>query len=145
MSAKKMRVSFDIDIPVFMSMLAAGGSAMRVDLIGDDKPARKPRKAIARQSAPKLLEGPKKQRGNGARVTARDALLSFFVLHKDRELNRTELIEPVTALGMTLASAYLQLKNLRESGFVKRLSEGTFQVTARGVAHHAKTAAQAEG
>ena len=151
MALKKMRVSFDIDIPVFLSMLAAANSGMNIDVFGDDKPPKLP-KQLRNGHAPKLLEGPKQrggavQRGadsNGKRVTAYSTLLAFFAANKDRGIRPVELQPSLEAIGLAAKSVSPQLTKLRQDGFVKKNpADGLYHVPARGVAEAAKRA-QAE-
>lgn len=140
MALKKMRVSFDIDIPVFLSMLAAGNSGMSVDIFGDDKPAKVP-KQLKNGHAPKLLEGPKDRKPRGA-VTAYSTILAFFVANKDRGIKPVEIQPQLTAIGLSTKSVSPQLTKLRQDGFVKKNpADGLYHVTARGIAHHDKAAA----
>jgi hypothetical protein len=137
MAVRKMRVSFDIDMPVFLAVLAQSNSNMRIDLFGDDKPTK-----VARLNGhkPLLLEGPRR---GGKRVTAYSALLRFLADNKDKGFRASELKPAVTAVGLSDKSVSPQLGKLRTDGFVKRsggAKDGTYQITHRGVTEHTKRA-----
>ena len=149
MALKKMRVSFDLDIPVFMSMLAAANSGMNIEVFGDDKHAKIP-KQLKNGHAPKLIEGPKRagtgttNRGadaSGKRVTAYGTILAFFAANRERGIRPVELQPGLLAIGLSIKSVSPQLTKLRGDGFVKKNpADGLYHVTARGVAHAAKLA-----
>jgi hypothetical protein len=153
MALKKMRVSFDIDIPVFLSMLAAANTAMKIDVYGDERADKPPRAArLAGQGgqnghAPKLLEGPRTvARGadaNGKRMTAYQAILAFFVTHKDHGHKAVDIRPAVIAIGLNEKSVSPQLTKLRTDGMVKKEKDGLYHVTTRGIAHHEKMTAAA--
>lgn len=148
MALKKMRVSFDIDIPVFLSMLAAANSGMKIDVFQDEKHARVP-KQLKNGHAPALLEGPRagvaSKRGadsNGKPVTAYATILAFFVANKERGIKPVELQPALVAIGLSAKSVSPQLTKLRQDGLVKKNpADGLYHVTARGIAHHDKAAA----
>jgi hypothetical protein len=147
MAFKKMRFSFDIDMNVLMSVLAAHGSAMNVDILHDNKTSKTPKQLNGH--APKLLEGPKPRgttnRGkaaNGEKVTAYSAILAFFAANKDRGFRATELKPVLAEIGLSEKSVSPQLTKLRQDGFVKKnVTDKLYHVTGRGIAHHGKTIA----
>jgi hypothetical protein len=145
MALKKMRISFDIDIPVLLSMLAAGNSAMKIDVYGDERPAKLPKQLKNGHGGPKLLEGPQPTNGRGrprGKVTAYATLLAFFATNKDRGVRPVELQPLLVAIGLNAKSVSPQLTKLRTDGYVKKHSDdGLYHVTARGLAHHEKTTA----
>jgi hypothetical protein len=145
MALKKMRISFDIDIPVLLSMLAAGNSAMKIDVYGDERPAKMPRAAKTGQNGhqPKLLEGPKPRAGRIGKISGYAAMLAYFVAHKDRGYRAIELRPVLVAIGLNEKSVSPQLTKLKVEGLVKKERDGLYHVTPRGIAYHEKTTAAA--
>jgi hypothetical protein len=149
MALKKMRISFDIDIPVLLSMLAAGNSAMKIDVYGDERPAKMPRAAkVTGQGGqnghqPKLLEGPKPRAGRIGKISGYAAMLAHFVAHKDRGYRAIELRPVLVEIGLNEKSVSPQLTKLKVEGLVKKERDGLYHVTPRGIAYHEKTTAAA--
>jgi hypothetical protein len=143
MALKKLRVSFDIDIPVFLQMVAAGNCAMKIDVFGDGTHAKPPKQPKHLNGhSPKLLEGPKRKSRNVGGMSNYSAILAVLAQNKDRAVKVDELQQAVVANGGQAKSTSPQIAKLRTDGLVKRTDGGAYQVTARGLAHHAKTTAQ---
>lgn len=153
MAFKKVRFSFDLDMPVLLSMLAAAGSDMKIDVFADAKSAKQP-KQLKNGHAPKLLEAPKRtghgtdNRGrdsNGKRMTSYSAILSFMVANKERGIRPVEMHPVMETIGLSPKSVSPQLTKLRKDGFVKKhADDGLYHVTARGLAHAAKQEAASQ-
>jgi hypothetical protein len=141
LALKKLRVSFDIDIPVFLQMVAAGNCAMKIDVFGDGAHAKPPK--LLNGHAPKLLEGPKTRRSRGDRPSNYAVLLALLAQHKDRAVKVDVLKQAVVDNGGAPNSSSPQLAKLRADGFVKKTVDG-YQITPRGLARHAKTTAPAQ-
>lgn len=143
MALKKMRVSFDIDIPVFLSMLATANSGMKIDVYGDDKPPKELKRQLNGHHAPKLLAAPKQRRGKGG-TTSYAAILAHLVAHKDSGFKAKELTPIIVAIGKAPNSVSPQLGKLRVDGMVKKDKDGLYRATPKGIAHHEKQAQQSQ-
>jgi hypothetical protein len=137
MAVRKMRVSFDIDMPVFLAVLAQSNSNMRIDLFDDSKPKR------LNGKSPLLLEGPR----NGHSPSTGAALLDHLAKHKDQGFRMADLKQIGVGLGKHVSTSSPALAKLRAQGFVKRTGKGArdgiYQITPRGLAEHAKHSAGA--
>jgi hypothetical protein len=65
-------------------------------------------------------------------------LLDQFAADKDRIFRPVELVPGLTATGLSSKSVSPQLTLLRTHGNVRRVGKGTYQITPRGIAAHAK-------
>src|SRR4030095_9551252 len=97
MAVKKMRLSFDIDMPVFVQILSQYNSNMRIDMFADEKPARTPR---LNGHTPQLLEGPKNRKGRNGSVSGNAAILAHLVAHKDRPIALRDLAPLMRSIGL---------------------------------------------
>jgi hypothetical protein len=125
MRIKKIHVGFDIDMEVFLQMVAHGNSGMKIEVFGAEPP--KPKRQVV-QEKPALLEGPKPTLG--------EVVSKFMLEHKDRAIGIKELQELSTKHGFSPTSAQPTMQALRKKGLVKRVSPGLFQVTDKLVGNH---------
>jgi hypothetical protein len=119
MRIKKIHVGFDIDMEVFVQMLAHGNSGMKIDVFGADPPKSK-RQA---KEEPALLEGPK--------MTLKRTIAAFLLEHKDRAVSIGELKELSDKNGFSASSASPTMRAMIKMGVAKRVNEGLYQATAK--------------
>jgi hypothetical protein len=117
MAIKKLTISFDVDMEVFMKMLQHGNSSMNIQVLGD-----KPK--VAKE--PKLLAGPPTE-------PLRKVALDFFREHKERQVPIRELRHRCIEKGFRPNSAYQIVSLLIENKHLKKLGDGMYQITAAGV------------
>jgi|GEM_PF-7001521 len=141
MSLRKIQFSFRADVTTFMAALSScPGVDLHIDLFGDQKPARPPR-MFNGKAAPKLLEHKSKRpRPRKGEITSAKAILAFFVLHKDERFKAAQIGPVLSAIGRNPKSASPQLSAMVKTGLIKHGKDGSYQVTARGLARHRPTA-----
>jgi hypothetical protein len=148
MAIKKLTVSFDLPIPVFLSMLAAGNSGMKIDVFGDDSPA-KTRKLLNGANPQALLEAPKSSRTGTRNARGRDASGKLVTSYRtiwdaivaagaDKNISTRDLRLLMPRIGLSEKSVSPQITKLRVDGYVRKMDNGVYRITARGLADHAK-------
>jgi len=144
MAIKNVTFSFDIPITMLLSLIETGNAAMRVDVYGDNKP---PKGVPAINGhAPKLLEAPKpkKARTRRSRTGPRNNVPNWHLIilaladAPDRTLSHNDMKPILVARGMSANSASPITTVMRQKGWVKRIGDGTFQLTQRGERQAAK-------
>ena len=146
MAIRKLTFSFEVPITQLLGLIATGNSALKIDVLGDDKVH--PLKAL---NGTKLLEGPKKARGgvngrprsrgkdkSGQPLTAYSAIIRALAKAADHTLTLADLHPIVTDLGLSASSANSQISVMRARGHAKRVTDGTYQLTKNGLAEAAK-------
>lgn len=134
MAIKKVTFSFDVPITQLLGLIATGNAAMKIDVYGDDHI---PKVRRLNGHAPKLLEGPKKSKQRGNKSGYR-LLFDQFAADKDRSFGPIDLAPALVEGGLSPKSVSPQLTKLRQAGNVRRVSDGKYQITPRGIAAHAK-------
>jgi hypothetical protein len=128
MPIKTVRFSFAVPMTALLSLLATTPGGLQIDVYGNDpKPARRPRALGA--DVP-LLEAPKREPGG---PTGTEALVAYFVKHKDRAVPLPELYAMFIAMGLKKNSVSPQLVSLMKRGLVRRPSQGCYSITAKGL------------
>jgi hypothetical protein len=133
MAIKKVTFSFDVPITQLLGLIATGNAAMKIDVYGDERPAKVNR--LNGHHAPKLLEGPTPKKRNGK--SAYRLLWDQFAADKDRKFRPVELAPALIATGLSGKSVSPQLTKLRQDGNVRLTTDG-YQITPKGIAAHAK-------
>jgi hypothetical protein len=140
MPIKKLTVSFDLPINTFLGMLAAGNAGMKIDVYGDDHPAKSAKRIINGQAL-KLLEGPRRrgrgQDAHGNHVNGRNIILKHFSENKGRHIRASELGPLLSAVGLKPGCSGT-IFALKKNGFIKADGNGGYTVTAKGLSEHAK-------
>jgi hypothetical protein len=142
MPIKTLRFSFDVTLPALLSLVAAGTTGLKIDVLGSDKIDKNAAKLL-NGHAPKLLESPERVKArdaHGKRITAKTVILAHLFEHKDRACKAKELGEVVAANGFGANSHSPVLTNLKQAGFVKRSGAAMYQITAKGITHVSKGA-----
>ena len=131
MAIKKLHIGFDIDVADFVAYIAARNTGMKIDVLGENKPAKIPR------VDQKLLEGPRKPRQTNG-VPSWHYILKAMC--DDPKATRTikELSAIVVAHGLAKNSASPQVDMLRKRGWMKRTAPGVYIATPRGIAEAQK-------
>jgi hypothetical protein len=139
MAIKKLTVSFDLPINTFLSMLAAGNSGLKIDVFGDDHPAKSVRRLNGH--APKLLEGPRRRgRGRDARgnyVNGRNIILKHFSENKGRNIPVREFGPLLMAVGLKPGCSGT-IFELKQRGLIKSDGNGGYSITTKGLSEYAK-------
>jgi hypothetical protein len=133
MAIKKVTFSFDVPITTLLGLIATGNADMKINVYGDDH---HPKPKRLNGHTPALLEAPRK-RGGGNKSAYR-LLWDQFAAAKDRSFRPVDLVADLIAGGLSNKSVSPQLTLLRKHGNVRRVGKGTYQITARGIAAHAK-------
>jgi len=119
MRIKKIHVGFDIDMEVFVQMLARGNSGMKIDVFGTDPPKLK----WQEKEEPALLEGPK--------MSLRRTIAAFLLEHKERTVSMAELKAVSEKGGFSPSSASPTIQAMIKMGMAKRVNDGLYQATAK--------------
>lgn len=114
MPIKKLKVSFDLDMELFAKILAAGHTNMDIQAFGTDPTA---------EPAPAQIT----YRGGSRRAV----LLAL----KDKPLSRTEMKDVIAANGYSRKSLDALIYTMRVAGLVRKVGEGTYAITKKGLAH----------
>ena len=125
MRIKKIHVGFDIDMEIFVQMLAHGNSGMKIDVFGADppKPKRQVRGDTHPRDIPALLEAPK--------MNLRRTIAAFLLEHKERTVSMVELKAVSENSGFSPNSASPTIQAMIKMGMAKRVSDGAYQATAK--------------
>lgn len=115
MPIKKVSVTFDLDMDVFMKVLHHGNTGVRVEMFADAK------------HSPKLLPPPD-------RVGARKLILDYLVKNKDRDVVPSELAKICTEHQYAKGTHSSTLHMLVMKGFVKHGKDG-YRPTAKAVSN----------
>ena len=141
MAIKKVTFSFDVPITQLLGLIASGGADLKIDVYGDHKPPKAVK--LLNGHAPKLLEGPKRGgRKTRGTKTAYRALFDALAAQPDLHFKPVQLQPAVVECGLSEKSVSPQLTKLRQDGNVKRHGDGTYQITTKGVAAHARLIAE---
>jgi hypothetical protein len=135
MPIKKVTFSFDVPITQLLSLIATGNAGMKIDVYGDDAPQRVKR---LNGHGPKLLEGPKPTPRKRGEKTGYRAMFDLFATDKDRTFGPADLQPALTDIGLSPKSVSPQLTKLRQDGNVRRVADGKYQITSKGLSIHAK-------
>jgi hypothetical protein len=150
MPIKKLNFSFEVPITALLGLIATGNAGLKIDVVGDDKPAKVPKLLNGAHPDMKLLEGPKRRgsvpgeprnRGkdeHGNRMTAFSAILKALAHARDHTTTLVALRPIVAGLGLAASSANSQISLLRTRGLARRISEGEYQLTKSGMAEAEK-------
>jgi len=157
MALKKLTVSFDLSIPVFLSMLAAGNGGMKIDVFGDDKPARVPKALRNGNAVAGLLEHHPKQPKQAKQAKQRklrtdntshvrwrsgkDIARALFLEYKDNPLRPSDFATAFVAAGLAAKSVSPQLSVMLKAREIKRLGNGKYRITPHGIRVAQKIAA----
>src|SRR5882672_2933257 len=126
MPIKKIHIGFDLDMEVFMRMLAATPADVQFQAFGTDdaKPHRKHRKSpklLTHSTAPKIPGG------------ARHAILAFLVAHKGEALAFNVISAELIKLEYASGTVSSQLYNLKVDRLARKTKAG-WTATAKAVA-----------
>jgi hypothetical protein len=117
MAVKKISVTFELDMEVFMKVLQHGNSAVRVDMYGD------------RKESPKLLAAPQPERPG-----AKKLMIEFMTKNKDRDVQAKELKLMLVENGYSPSTYGSQLHLMMLDGIIKRSKDG-YRLTAKALAN----------
>src|SRR5215831_3348581 len=134
MPLKKLRISFDIDMPTMLQMLAAGHSSMKIDVYGDDKPPRGLKQLTNghHQKALPAPNGHKRAPRPRAKVPARVLVLSHFIANPEKGFKYSDFAHLMRENGLSNNSASPQLHFLKKNGYVRKRADGYYHLTAAG-------------
>jgi len=127
MPIKKIHIGFDLDMEVFMRMLAATPADVQFQAFGTEEPTAPRRK---RRSAPKLLTHSTAPKIPGG---ARHAILAFLVAHKGEALAFSVISAELIKLEYASGTVSSQLYNLKVDRLARKTKAG-WTATAKAVA-----------
>jgi hypothetical protein len=117
---KKISVTFDMDMEVFMKVLHHTNTGVRVDMFGD-----KPK--VKKDPPVKLLASPE-------RVGAKVLIMDYAKAHKDGFVPK-DLYPLFEKAGYAKNSSSPQLMWLKAKGYLKRHVSGVYVPTAKGLSY----------
>jgi hypothetical protein len=132
MSIKKIRVSFDLDMEIFMRMLAHGNDAVRFEVYGDQPKVPKVRKEAQAVDGVKAL--PKPARAIDA-PPVRIVLFDYIKANKDGPIPVKAMCAYIEQHGYAATSVYHALSALMKAKYIKRVDAGVYQITEKGITH----------
>src|SRR5882672_1261872 len=127
MPIKKIHIGFDLDMEVFMRMLATTPADVQFQAFGTDDAAAKPRR---HRKSPKLLTHSTAPKIPGG---ARHAILAFLVAHKGEALAFNVISAELTKLEYASGTVSSQLYNLKVDRLARKTKAG-WTATAKAVA-----------
>jgi hypothetical protein len=128
---KNVNFSFSVPIEQLLMLIANGNAALKIDVYGNDKPA-KMVKAL-NGHAPKLLEGPKAKTGNISRT-----FLEFMAARPAHDIRGADMIAICVKMGGHRNTGNTMMSHWRKGGLVKHTGPATYQLTAAGLRECAK-------
>lgn len=122
---KKIHVAFELDPELFMKMLQHGSSSMKIEVFGDDKGPRLPKK----EKEQKLLAPPQKRPGS------KKIVMEYAKLHKDMGFKPKEVVPILKEAGYADNTHSPVLIWLAARSFLRKDKEGTYFPTAKGMTY----------
>jgi hypothetical protein len=135
MAIKKLTFSFEVPITQLLGLIATGNSGLKIDVLGDDRPA--PQKRLNHHNGVKLLEAPKQPRiprvrsANGKPSWV--SMLEALAKNPEHTKSTTDLGRVLEANGLSAKSVSPQLSKMQENGMVTRTEPGVYRLTAKGL------------
>lgn len=152
MAIKKLKFAFEVPITALLGLIAAGNTGLKIEVIGDDRempPHLLNGHGMKLLEGPKpaLLEGPKKRYSpKPLSIDARPShktigdtpswqqMLRAFARNPEHTKTAADLKKLIVSIGLMETSMSPQLAMMKNSGLIRSLSTGVYQLTAKGVA-----------
>ena len=135
MAIKKLTFSFEVPITQLLGLIATGNSGLKIDVLGDDRPA--PQKRLNHHNGVKLLEGPKHVQKPRVRSTNGQpswvSMLEAFAKNPEHTKSTADLGKLLVKNGLSSKSVSPQLSKMQSEGFVTRTEPGVYRLTAKGL------------
>jgi hypothetical protein len=138
MAIKKVTFSFDVPITQLLGLIASGNAAMKIDVYGDDKSHAMNGKHLTGPKVAGLLEAPKRSRGGGKNkggVTAYEMIARAILADPGHRLNTGSLRPAFEKAGFSKNSISPQTHLMYSNGYLKRMANGEYIMTAAGFKH----------
>ena len=136
MPIKNLRFSFDVPITALLGLIATGNAGLKIDVYGDDKPGKIPRLP---KNGTKLLEGPKPGRvKNGAGRPSWLLMLEAMAKNPEHTETTVDLGAMLVSHGLAKNSVSPQMTMMKKNGFVTKIDQGVYRLTASGLREAAK-------
>jgi hypothetical protein len=127
MAFKNVRFSFDIPMEDIMALAIQRGVGLNIEV--ESKEPKKPRQLRNVDPAPKLLEGPKKERGAQANILRR----LFVEKGAGVIVTTAECKDAFVANGLEGPRAYQSLNQIKNDDAIESVGKGEWKASKKGV------------
>lgn len=150
MAIKNLRFSFDVPIVDLLSLVATRNDALHIDVIGDGREPKQPKKLRNGAAAiAGLIEGPGRQGRHGQQkiggkdeaghpITGYQLIAKTVMTAPDHTVTISGLGAVLDAHSLNRKSVSPQVSGMARDGDLKRVGQGTYKVTPQGARNFIK-------